>query len=121
MPCINEPKADFVPELYWVYFNTTRLSFGRYGVVLKKLELLREAVEMFVAAVNQAPLFWGAWLELTLLVTDKEMVVFLHWEGSMDKFWILCLNILLWKDSLSEREFLKLASILYKEFGGGGI
>lgn len=46
----------------------------RYGVVLKKLDLLREAVEVFVDAVNTEPLHWGAWLELVNLIKDKETV-----------------------------------------------
>ena len=36
---------------------------------------MREAVEMFVESVTKVPLLWSSWLELALLVTDKEMVV----------------------------------------------
>ena len=46
----------------------------RYGVVLKKLDLLKEALEMLVEAVNYEPLHWGAWLELAVLIPDKETV-----------------------------------------------
>ncbi len=46
----------------------------RYGVVLKKLDLIKEAVEMFTEAAHKAPLHWGTWLELVLLISDKEMV-----------------------------------------------
>jgi len=46
-----------------------------YGVVLKKLDLTdHEAVNVLVEAVNAEPLHWGAWLELSLLVTDREML-----------------------------------------------
>lgn len=47
---------------------------GRYGVVLRKLDLLKEAVEVFVEAIHALPLHWGAWLELSNLVTNSEMV-----------------------------------------------
>lgn len=46
----------------------------RYGVVLRKLDLLKEAVEVFVEAIHSLPLHWGAWLELSNLVTNIEMV-----------------------------------------------
>ena len=47
---------------------------NRYGVVLRKLDLLKEAVEVFVEATHTLPLHWGAWLELCNLVTNIEMV-----------------------------------------------
>ena len=46
----------------------------RYGVILKKLDLLKEAVDIFVEAVDKEPTHWGAWLELSTLCTDREMV-----------------------------------------------
>lgn len=51
--------------------------FPRYGVVLRKLDLVKEAVDVFVEATHVLPLHWGAWLELCNLITDKEMVSFL--------------------------------------------
>ena len=46
----------------------------RYGIVLKKLDLLKEAVTVLTESVHKAPLHWGAWLELSLLITDKDTV-----------------------------------------------
>lgn len=43
-------------------------------MVLRKLDLLKEAVEVFVKAIHALPLHWGAWLELSNLVTNIEMV-----------------------------------------------
>ena len=48
--------------------------YVRYGVVLKKLDLLTEATEILVEAITKEPLHWGAWMELTLLITGKDMV-----------------------------------------------
>lgn len=50
---------------------------NRYGVVLRKLDLLKEAVEVFVEAIQALPLHWGAWLELSNLITNIEMVTVL--------------------------------------------
>lgn len=50
------------------------LFFCRYGVVLRKLDLVKEAIDVFVEAAHVLPLHWGAWLELCNLITDKEMV-----------------------------------------------
>ncbi|MGH0116426.1 UNVERIFIED_CONTAM: hypothetical protein FKN15_017076, partial [Acipenser sinensis] len=46
----------------------------RYGVVLRKLDLLKEAIDVFVEATHCLPLHWGAWLELCNLVENKEML-----------------------------------------------
>ena len=44
--------------------------------MLKKLDLTdKETVEVFVEAVNAEPLLWSAWLELSLLISDREMVI----------------------------------------------
>ncbi|XP_050720538.1 cell division cycle protein 23 homolog isoform X1 [Eriocheir sinensis] len=54
-----------------------------YGVVLKRLDLTQQAVEVLSEAVHQQPLHWGAWLELAALITDREMLGTLklpdHW------------------------------------------
>ena len=50
------------------------VPFSRYGVVLRKLDLVKEAIDVFVEATHVLPLHWGAWLELCNLITDKEMV-----------------------------------------------
>ncbi|CAC5376698.1 Cell division cycle protein 23 homolog [Mytilus coruscus] len=58
-----------------------------YGIVLKKLDLLKEALEMLVEAVNYEPLHWGAWLELAVLIPDKETLLSLslpnHWMKNL--------------------------------------
>lgn len=58
------------PILHCVFFMS-----HRYGVVLRKLDLLKEAVDVLVEALHALPLHWGAWLELSNLVTNIDMVV----------------------------------------------
>lgn len=45
--------------------------FYLYGVILRKLDLTSLAIDIFVQAVNAAPLMWGAWQELGQLIPDK--------------------------------------------------
>lgn len=42
-----------------------------YGIILRKLDLTSMAIDMFIQAVNEAPLIWGAWQELGQLIPDK--------------------------------------------------
>ena len=50
-------------------------GYCRYGIVLKKLDLTdKETVDVFVEAVSAEPLLWSAWLELSLLISDRDMV-----------------------------------------------
>ncbi|XP_014779222.1 cell division cycle protein 23 homolog [Octopus bimaculoides] len=54
-----------------------------YGVVLKKLDLLKEATNVLLESVHKEPLHWGAWQELNTLIPDKETLQSLtlpnHW------------------------------------------
>ncbi|KAG9490592.1 cell division cycle protein 23 homolog isoform X3 [Eleutherodactylus coqui] len=59
-------------------------SLYLYGVVLRKLDLVKEALDVFVEATHVLPLHWGTWLELCNLITDKEMLKFL----SLPDCWI---------------------------------
>lgn len=52
-----------------------------YGVVLKRLDLTQQAVEVLCQALYLQPMHWGAWLELAALITDREMVCILISSG----------------------------------------
>lgn len=60
-------------------------GFGLYifGVILKKLELTHEAIDVLVESTHKYPMHWGTWLELAALITDKEKLENLllpdHW------------------------------------------
>ncbi|KAF6201127.1 hypothetical protein GE061_005574 [Apolygus lucorum] len=58
-------------------------SMYLFGVVLKRLDLLDEARSVLAEAVALEPLHWGAWLELSMLVTDRAKARLLslpnHW------------------------------------------
>lgn len=54
-----------------------------YGIVLKKLELNKQALDVFVEAVNLSPTNWSAWQELALVIPNKNKLISLnlpdHW------------------------------------------
>ncbi|KAK7072146.1 Anaphase-promoting complex subunit 23 [Halocaridina rubra] len=58
-----------------------------YGVVLKRLDLNRQAVDVLCQALHIQPMHWGAWLEVAALITDREMLSTLklpdHWMKKM--------------------------------------
>lgn len=58
-------------------------SLYLYGIVLKKLELTQMAITIFLESVHKTPSLWGAWLELSPLISDKEQLESLklpnHW------------------------------------------
>lgn len=45
-----------------------------YGVVLKKLQLEKYALEILCEAIRMEPYHWGSWLELATLISDREML-----------------------------------------------
>lgn len=54
-----------------------------YGVVLKKLDLNEQAVDVLLEAVRQVPMLWAAWYELSLIINDRQRLFRLslpqHW------------------------------------------
>ncbi|KAH3786295.1 cell division cycle protein 23 homolog isoform X1 [Dreissena polymorpha] len=58
-------------------------SLYLYGVILKKLDLLKDAIEILLESLRMEPMHWGTWQELVPLVGDKEMLMSLslpsHW------------------------------------------
>ncbi|XP_001607732.1 cell division cycle protein 23 homolog [Nasonia vitripennis] len=54
-----------------------------YGVILKKLQLAKEAIDILVQSIHKQPMHWGTWLELESLITDREKLEALvlpnHW------------------------------------------
>ncbi|XP_065774689.1 cell division cycle protein 23 homolog isoform X2 [Muntiacus reevesi] len=71
----NEALRELRVELSKKHQARELDGFGLYlyGVVLRKLDLVKEAIDVFVEATHVLPLHWGAWLELCNLITDKEM------------------------------------------------
>lgn len=61
----TELRADYLRN------NLDSYSLYLYGVVLKRLDLLDDARRVLVESITLEPMHWGAWLELTNLITDR--------------------------------------------------
>lgn len=44
------------------------------AIMLKKVERFEEALELLIKAIQIQPCFWNAWVDLSALITDIEMV-----------------------------------------------
>lgn len=90
-PLRNESLLQLCADLRKDHSAGDLDGFGLYlfGVILKKLKLDKEAVDVFVESVRKEPMHWGTWLELAALVTDREKLENLslpnHW---MKKFFL---------------------------------
>ncbi|XP_020614183.1 cell division cycle protein 23 homolog [Orbicella faveolata] len=79
----NQALTSLRAELYKKHRELDGFCLYLYGVVLKKLDLREDALEVIQEAVTKEPLHWGAWLELSSLCSDKEVLQSLtlpsHW------------------------------------------
>lgn len=55
-----------------------------YGVILKKLDLIPLAIDILLESVHATPLHWGAWLELSPLIPNREKLL----STSLPDHWI---------------------------------
>ncbi|XP_028154746.1 cell division cycle protein 23 homolog [Diabrotica virgifera virgifera] len=57
-----------------------------YGVILKKLDLVSVAIEVFIKSVIAEPMLWSAWFELGKIIPDKNFIFSValpeHWIKS---------------------------------------
>ncbi|XP_011875429.1 PREDICTED: cell division cycle protein 23 homolog [Vollenhovia emeryi] len=73
-PLKNETLKDLCADLRADHLASRLDGYGLYlfGVTLKKLQLIKEAVDVLVESIYKVPMHWGAWLELAALITDRE-------------------------------------------------
>lgn len=66
-------------------------GFGLYlfGVTLKKLQFVQEAMEVLLEAAHKQPMHWGTWLELAALITDREKLESLSLPNHWMKYFFL--------------------------------
>lgn len=72
----NEALIDLCSILKIEYFENKLdgYSLYLYGIILKKLDLIPVATEVFIKAVNQEPMLWSAWFELGKIIPDKNSI-----------------------------------------------
>ncbi|XP_073241538.1 cell division cycle protein 23 homolog isoform X2 [Porites lutea] len=82
-PVANKALTSLRAELCGKHRELDGFCLYLYGIVLKKLDLTEDALKVMQEAVNKEPLHWGAWLELSSLCTEKEILQSLslpsHW------------------------------------------
>ena len=84
-PLKNSSVKLLCSELRKEYMAGNLDGFGLYlyGVILKKLQLSKKAIDILVESTHKQPMHWGTWLELASLITDREKLESLilpnHW------------------------------------------
>ncbi|CAH1117785.1 unnamed protein product [Phaedon cochleariae] len=75
-PTKNESLKDLCTEMGTDYFDNKLDGYCiyLYGVVLKKLDLVSKAIEVFMKAVKAEPILWSAWFELGRIIPDKSAI-----------------------------------------------
>jgi len=64
----------FVGDLDGRFVQYLLMDVFRYGVLLAKGKNEGEAIEWFIKSVHLYPWHWGAWLELSSLISSPEQV-----------------------------------------------
>lgn len=80
-----------------------------YGVVLKKLDLVPLAIDVFVKAIHAAPFLWGSWLELSPLISNREKLLSISLPDCWIKHFFLANAYL---EQLCNEEALEIYSML---------
>ncbi|KAL1512944.1 hypothetical protein ABEB36_002443 [Hypothenemus hampei] len=72
-PTQNDEMKALCSELKNSYYEDQLDGFCSYvyGIVLKKLDLKSQALDVFVKVVQKEPVLWSAWYELGKLACDK--------------------------------------------------
>lgn len=120
MPDVENPisKNTILRELFSVVqalYNKGSLDgYGLYvyGVILKKFELHSEALEVLQKAIKGAPLHWGAWQELALLLPKKQILSSLDLPDHWMKYFFLGSAHL---EQLNNDEALEIYKQLYEQ------
>lgn len=84
-PAKNGCLKQLLSTLQIDYADKKLDSYGLYlyGVLLKKLDLISLAIDIFLESVHANPMLWGAWLELSPLIPNREKLLAItlpdHW------------------------------------------
>lgn len=72
-PTKNEPLAELCVSLKNKFYaeELDGYCLYLYGVVLRKLDLIPQAINAYVNAINKEPMLWAAWQELGQIIADK--------------------------------------------------
>lgn len=111
-PTKNDALKDLCTELK-VEHTENKLDgycLYLYGVILKKLDLISVALDIFIEAVKQEPILWSAWYELGKIIPDKNVIVEAQLPNHWIKFFFLAHTYL---EQLSNDDSLQLYNTLH--------
>jgi Anaphase promoting complex subunit 8 / Cdc23. len=81
----STPDSKFSNSLHFLCMELKEMNLSDrldgyglylYGVVLKKLQLNKDATDILCSATYKTPLHWGVWLELAELISNRSQVGF---------------------------------------------
>lgn len=90
-PTKNEALKDLCTELKIDHSENKLDGFSLYlyGIILKKLDLLNVAIDIFIKSVKAEPILWSAWYELGKVIQDKGSVLAAYLPDSWIKYFFL--------------------------------
>ncbi|CAH1991216.1 unnamed protein product [Acanthoscelides obtectus] len=112
-PSKNDALKDLCTELKIDYFDDKLDGYCMYlyGVVLKKMDLLPLAIEMFIKAVKLEPILWSAWFELGKIIPDKITIIAAELPNHWIKYFFLAHTYL---EQLNNEEALQIYDTLFE-------
>ncbi|VEN45701.1 unnamed protein product [Callosobruchus maculatus] len=112
-PSKNDPLKDLCTELKIDYFDDKLDGYCMYlyGVVLKKMDLLPLAIEVFIKAVKLEPILWSAWFELGKIIPDKITITAAELPNHWIKYFFLAHTYL---EQLNNEEALQIYNSLFE-------
>nr|CAI5862581.1 unnamed protein product [Callosobruchus analis] len=112
-PSKNDALKELCTELKIDYFDDKLDGYCMYlyGVVLKKMDLLPLAIEVFIKAVKLEPILWSAWFELGKIIPDKTTITAAELPHHWIKYFFLAHTYL---EQLNNEEALQIYNSLFE-------
>lgn len=113
-PTKNAALIELKASLEIEYYNKTLDGYCLYlyGVVLKRLDLVIPAMDIFVESLHLSPMHWGAWQELALLVPSKNVLLSLNLPEHWMKHFFMAFAYL---EQLCNKDALEIYKNLHEE------
>ncbi|KAJ8918259.1 hypothetical protein NQ315_014129 [Exocentrus adspersus] len=111
-PTKNEALKDLCTELKIDYYDNKLDGYCLYlyGIILKKLDLLTLATDVFIKAVMLEPILWCAWYELGKIIPDKNKIYSSELPDHWIKYFFVAHTYL---EQLNNDESLQIYNTLY--------
>ncbi|XP_023018410.2 cell division cycle protein 23 [Leptinotarsa decemlineata] len=111
-PTKNEALVQLCTELKIDYYDNKLDGYCLYlyGVILKKLDLIQTAIEVFIKAVSAEPILWSTWFELGKIIPDKGTIFSVQLPDHWMKYFFIAHTYL---EQLCNEESLQMYNTFY--------